>query len=301
VVAAPKPASPPELAGTVLVLVSATAFGTLAILVKLAYRAGLSIDQVLAFRFGLAGVGMLVVAAVTRQSFHGVPRRRLAALVAMGLTGYSGQSLTFFLALTTLPASLVELILYSYPALVALAAWAIYKRRIGALHGAALVATFAGVALLVGGIRFVTGPGLVFAVAAPLIYTAYILLGDYAMRGTPPLLAGTVVTVCAAVVFLAAAEVRGQLRPPSNSEGWIVLVGVAVVPTMLALTTFLAGLSRVGAARAALLSTWEPVVTVVLAIALLGDRFSPPQVVGAVLVLGSVIALQWRGRPLSRR
>jgi drug/metabolite transporter (DMT)-like permease len=293
VIAAPKPASSPELAGTVLVLVSATAFGTLAILVKLAYRAGLSIDQVLAFRFGLAGVGMLMVAAVTRQSFGGVPRRRLAALAAMGLTGYSGQSLTFFLALTTLPASLVELILYSYPALVALAAWAIYKRRIGALHGAALVATFAGVALLVGGIHFAAGPGLVFAVAAPVIYSAYIVVGDYAMRGTPPLLAGTVVTVCAAVVFVVAAELRGELRPPATTDGWVVLLAVAVVPTMIALTTFLAGLARVRAGRAALLSTWEPVVTVVLAVVLLGDRFSALQAVGACLVLASVIALQW--------
>lgn len=285
-----------ELTGTALVLVSATAFATLAILVKLAYAAGLTVDQVLAFRFGLAGAGMLAIAAATRQSFRGLQRGRLGALVAMGLTGYSGQAFSFIYALATLPASLVELILYTYPALVALAAWVVYRRRVTAVHGAALLASFLGVALLVGGLRFATGGGLLFAAAAPVVYTAYILVGDYAMRGTPPLQAGVIVTSSAAVTFLVATGLRGELRPPATGQGWLLLAAIALVPTMLALTTFLAALPRIGAGRTALLSTWEPVVTVALAVALLGDRFSPLQALGGLLVIASVAALQWPHR-----
>jgi drug/metabolite transporter (DMT)-like permease len=54
----------------------------------------------------------------------------------------------------------------------------------------------------------------------------------------------------------------------------------------------MAGLPRVGAARAALMSTVEPVITVVLAVVLLGDRLSAIQVVGGVLVLLAVIIVQ---------
>ena len=67
---------------------------------------------------------------------------------------------------------------------------------------------------------------------------------------------------------------------------------------MLAISLFLAGLPRVGAARAALLSTWEPVVTVGLAVVLLGDRLSLVQVLGGALVLIAVVVVQgaqlWR-------
>jgi drug/metabolite transporter (DMT)-like permease len=75
-------------------------------------------------------------------------------------------------------------------------------------------------------------------------------------------------------------------------------VGIALFPTMLAISLFLAGLPHIGAARSALLSTWEPVVTVLLAVLVLGDRLSIVQVAGGVLVLLAVIVVQgahlWR-------
>jgi len=60
---------------------------------------------------------------------------------------------------------------------------------------------------------------------------------------------------------------------------------------MLALAS-MAGLPRVGAARAALVSTVEPVITVLLAVVILGERLSAVQVVGGVLVLLAVILVQ---------
>jgi len=83
-----------------------------------------------------------------------------------------------------------------------------------------------------------------------------------------------------------------ELAFPATAGGWAVVVGLAVFPTMLAISLFLAGLPRVGAARAALLSTWEPVVTVGLAVILLGDRLSLFQVLGGILVLLAVVIVQ---------
>jgi drug/metabolite transporter (DMT)-like permease len=66
----------------------------------------------------------------------------------------------------------------------------------------------------------------------------------------------------------------------------------------VAISLFLAGLPRVGAARATLLSTFEPVVTVGLAVVVLGDRLSLTQVLGGALVLIAVVVVQgaqlWR-------
>jgi drug/metabolite transporter (DMT)-like permease len=80
------------------------------------------------------------------------------------------------------------------------------------------------------------------------------------------------------------------------------VIGSAVVPTMIAISLFLAGLPRVGAARASLISTLELVVTVTLAILLLGDRFTLLEAFGGVLVLGAVVVVQaahlWRPVPL---
>jgi len=126
------------------------------------------------------------------------------------------------------------------------------------------------------------------------------------MGSVPALAASAVIMVGAAIGFGLIAAVTNQLTLPRSPGGWAVVVALALVPTMLAITLFLAGLPHVGASRAALLSTWEPVVSVILAVLVLGDRLSPVQVLGGLLVVLAVVGVQsaqlWRlgvGEPSS--
>src|SRR5947209_888181 len=278
-----------EWVGIALVLVSATPFGTNAIFAKLAYRAGLTTTQTLAFRFVLAALGMWVLAVVLRQNPLRFDRRALLALFALGGVVYTGQALTYFTALQTLPASLCVLIVYVYPSLVVIAGRLFLRRFVTRRHVVALAASFGGLVLLVGGAELHAAWGLVFAIAAPVIYTAYILLSERVMTGVPAVGASAVIMSGAGIAFAAIARIQGELKMPASSSGWLVVAGLAAIPTMLAISTFLAGLPRVGAARASLVSTWEPVVTVILAVALFADRFSAVQALGGLLILTAVM------------
>lgn len=275
-----------------MVLASATGFGSLAILAKLAYAEGLGAEQALAFRFLLAAVGMVALAFLLGQNPFRLDKTRLALLVGMGAVGYCAQSLSYFLALRSLPASLVVLIAYIYPSLVVAAGWLFLHRAVSAKHLVALVASFVGLILLVGGTHFQLAWALVLAVASPVIYTAYILVGERVVGSVPALAASAVIITGAAAAFCLLAAITNQLALPRTAGGLAVAIGLAVFPTMLAISLFLAGLPRVGAARAALLSTWEPVVTVGLAVVLLGDRLSVAQVLGGILVLLAVVVVQ---------
>ena len=270
-------------------LVSATAFGTNAIFAKLAYRAGLGTTQTLAFRFVLAAVGMWVLALALHQNPLRFERKSLVALLGLGAVVYTAQSLTYFTALQTLPASLCVLIVYIYPSLVVLAAWLFLRRPVSSLHLVALAGSFAGLVLLVGGAELRVGWGLLFAIAAPVIYTAYILLSESVMIRVPAVGASAVIMSGAGAAFAVIALFQGELRAPASGDGWLVVLALALVPTMIAISTFLAGLPRIGAARASLLSTWEPVVTVILAVMIFSDRFSVLQALGGVLILGAVV------------
>ncbi len=284
-----------------MVLGSATGFATLAIFAKLAYASGLGTEQTLAFRFLLAAIGMLVLALVIGQNPLRLNRKRLVTLLALGGLVYTGQSLTYFVALRSLPASLVVLIAYIYPSLVVVAGWLFLRRTVSRWHWLALAASFAGVAFLVGGTRFEFSWALVLAIASPTIYTGYILIGERVMTSVPAVAASAVIMSGAALAFCLLAALNHELALPRNANGWAVGVGIALFPTMVAISLFMAGLPRVGAARAALISTVEPVITVVLAVVLLGDRLSAVQVMGGVLVLLAVILVQaahlWRPGP----
>jgi drug/metabolite transporter (DMT)-like permease len=129
----------------------------------------------------------------------------------------------------------------------------------------------------------------VFAIAAPTIYTGYILVGESVMRGVPAVGASAVIISGAAIAFSVIAALQGELALPDSFEGWGVAFAFALIPTMIAISLFLAGLPRIGAARASLLSTWEPMVTIVLAVILFGESFTVVQVLGGVLILVAVI------------
>ena len=284
-----------------MVLASAAAFGTLSIFAKLAYGAGLSTEQLLAFRFVLAAAGMWALSIVVRQNPLRLRRDQALALLGLGAVLYTAQALTYFIALRTLPASLCVLIVYVYPSLVVVAGWLFLRRNVSVWHGIALAASFVGVALLVGGAELRVNAGLAFALASPLLYTTFILVSERVMAAAPPVAASAVMMSGTAAALCVIAGVEGRLALPGTSAGWAVSAGIAVIPTMVAISLFLAGLPRIGAARAALLSTLEPVVTVSLAVTFLGDRFSVLQAAGGALVLVAVIVVQtahlWRPGP----
>jgi drug/metabolite transporter (DMT)-like permease len=137
------------------------------------------------------------------------------------------------------------------------------------------------------------------AVAAALIYSGYIVVGARLTRGVDARATATLVCLAATVSFGAMVAIRASqgvsLQWPGSFGGWAALLAIAVCSTVIAILTFFAGLQRLGAGRASMLSTLEPVVTVLLAAMLLGETLSIAQWGGGVLILGGVLWLSARG------
>jgi drug/metabolite transporter (DMT)-like permease len=65
---------------------------------------------------------------------------------------------------------------------------------------------------------------------------------------------------------------------------------------MAAIPLVLTALSMIGSQRVSLLGTVEPLVTVIAAVAFLSERLVSLQILGAGLVLGALVVLQWPSR-----
>jgi drug/metabolite transporter (DMT)-like permease len=99
------------------------------------------------------------------------------------------------------------------------------------------------------------------------------------------------------VIFASAAVVYGILMGitgahfPATSTGWLSTAGIVLIATVIPVATFLAGLERIGPTNASLLSTLEPVVTVLLAWLIFGERLQPITALGGALILVAVVIL----------
>lgn len=275
--------------GIALVVGSAVAFGAMAIFARIAYASGVDTTTLLALRFTLAACLLIALARVRRAS---MPRGRdLAILVAMGAVGYASQSLAFFAALAYAPAGVVALLLYLYPALVAILGALVLHERLTAQRVTALAVALAGMVLTVtpalGHAGSARPLGVALALASAVIYSIYIVAGTrVAARVSPDATSATVCTAAAAV-YVGVALARG-VHWPQSAAGWGAAGAIALVSTVIAITLFFAGLARVGATRAATLSTVEPVVTVILAALVLGERIAPVQIAGGAMIVAAV-------------
>jgi drug/metabolite transporter (DMT)-like permease len=287
--------------GTVLCLASASAFGAMAVFGKLAYGEGATVATLLSVRFVLAAVLFWALALATggARELRALEPRDLAVALAMGAVGYAAQAGCYFAALERIDASLLSLLLYTFPAIVAAAAVAIGRERMDARRLTALALASGGLALVVAGAGAGTVDplGAALGLGAAVVYSAYILVGDGVVGRFRPTLLAALVCSGAALSLTVGSALLGQLRPGDVAlAGWGWLAALVVVSTVAAIGLFFAGLARVGPTTASILSTMEPVVTVLLAFLVFGEVLGAVQLLGGALVLGAVLVLVGRAR-----
>ena len=283
-----------KISGVVFIVISAVAFGCMPLFAIYAYEAGVDPTSLLFLRFLAAGLFMLLVMSVRKIPF---PRgKSLAGLVGMGAIGYFGQSLCYFNALTYASAGLVALLLYLYPALVTALSALIFKERVTRAKVLALVLALAGAALVIGPGWEGQTLGIGLGLGAALIYSLYILTGNRILKDVAVFPSSAVIMMSAGVAFGILAAFSG-LQLPESPTGWLAMLGLTILSTIVAILAFMAGMQRVGPTNAALLSTLEPVVTVGLAYLLLGESLTISKVAGGGLILAAVLILACRAEP----
>jgi drug/metabolite transporter (DMT)-like permease len=274
--------------GTLLCLASAAGFGAMAAFGKLAYDEGATVGTLLSVRFTLAA--LLFWLLTSPREVRALGRRDILIALGLGACGYALQAGCYFAALPRIDASLLGLIVYTYPAMVAVAAVAIGRERLDARRVMALLLASAGLVLVLAGAGggTIDPVGAALGLAAATTYCTYILVSDTVTARIRPQVLATIVCTGAAVTLTAGSAAVGDLRPGDLTlAGWGWLACLAVVSTVGAISLFFAGLKRVGPTMASILSTAEPVVTVVLAFALFGESLGAIQILGGALVLAA--------------
>ncbi len=297
--------------GIVLVLISACSFGSGGLFAQPVYAEGVGWHVLSAWRFGFGALlAWLWVLAWPdrRRGLRLLDRRTTLVAVALGIL-YTANSGTWYAGLEEVPVSLGSLIVYIYPAIVAVIALRVGRRLEGRRPWFALALALVGVALAVGGIPEGTRPplgALALIVASPIIYSIWIVLsarlagerreslardaGDGADAAAATAL---MMTATAGTYWLGAVVFGAPVWPDRIPAGaWPGLIGVGVVATFIAIQTFYAGVRRIGAAQAALVSTIEPIWTIVLAALLFGQTLSPTQLLGGAFIIVGVLIAQ---------
>jgi len=282
--------------GIALAVLCGCAYGIAPPLARLTYDAGADVWTVSTARFvaGVLAIGALVWLG---RGLRRLPARANWGALGLGLIS-TVTSLGYMGAIYFIPASLAVLIFYTFPLLVAVGARWTEGEPLTPIKLAGLSVAFVGLAVALG-VTFddLDRRGVALAALAAVGAAAHVLAVSRVARWTggatlPLNLRSMSVALGFNLLLLAW---NGGPTWPAGEVGWVALGGTMAFFTV-GVTSMYAAIARLGPVRASILLNLEPLVAILAAIVLLGERFGPHQILGAALVLGAVLWVQLKRR-----
>lgn len=289
--------------GVGFALLAAVGFSAKAILVKLAYLHSVDAVTLLTLRMMFA-VPFFIGVAVWAKRQHAEPLNahdRLLVL-GLGLIGYYCSSYLDFLGLQYISAGLERLILFLYPTMTVILAAVIYKQSVGRQVIAAMVLSYAGIALVflhdVGmnqGSDVLKGAALVFA--STLSYSIYLVGAGHAIAR----IGAIRFTAYAMMVASIACVLQFLMMRPMNAldlpvRVYELAITMAIFSTVLPVFLLSFAIRRIGSGSTSLIGSIGPVSTIYMAFVFLGEHISMLQIAGSALVLCGVLIISFNSK-----
>lgn len=278
--------------GYFYIILSGVCFGALGYFGKQAFKREIAPGELLALRYSLSAAITGAIIVLTNPGSLRLTRFEMTSSLLLGVFGYALFSSMFFYALTGLSASLTVLLLYTYPVMVAVLSRFILGEHLGKKGLVALLGVTIGLVLLVWGEWSVSNPlYLLFGIGSAFFYALYIIFSRKYLSQIPAMPSSFFVQLGAgAVLFLVYFKnIERPITIMTYHGGMI--ISMAIICSLMAMTLFLAGLRRITSSEASILSTTEPVSGVIIAVLFLGEKLTITQTIGAALILAGMIVV----------
>ena len=297
--------------GSLFALSAAFLFSTKAIFIKQTYAMSPLVDGtvLMALRMGSALPFFLLICWINRHRNRQIAARDWLLLILAGLIGYYFSSWLDFTGLMYISASLERIILFLYPTLTVIATSFILKQKLSLKSILAIALSYGGTVIVMlqeqstvpheG--NFWLGVSLVFASA--VCFASYLLLtprliqkfGSWNYTGLALSIACIGSLTHFMIVTPQPVALLSQLPPTVLWYGLALGLLVTVLPTVLIAQS----ISRLGAAQSAMIGSIGPVLTILLAVAFLGEHLNSLQWFGCILNIIGVLMITLSKKRLS--
>ena len=286
--------SRPSLFAVAMVLLAATLWGVGGLFVHRMIGAGLTPVQVAYYSNGLAFLLLGGGLALFARGYLAVGWRSLPGLLAVGVVSGGIGALSYTSAVAMTSVSLAVLLLYTSPAWVVLLGWRLLGEPIERRRVIAVIVAFGWCALVaqvydVAALR-ASLIGILYGLLAGFTYALSSVMSKRVLRQHHPLSVSVYSFCAAALVLLPLQSAPLPIEVPPQAWPWLIAWIVGVL--LIAIFAFNLGLRSLSAGLVSLLIMWQLIVAIPIGVLVLGDSMELQQVIGALLVIASVLILR---------
>jgi drug/metabolite transporter (DMT)-like permease len=274
-----------QFTGFICVILAGVGFGFLGIFGRLAFNSGMTVGQLLTFRFSIAAMVLFFGLLIFKKSALKLNFRQILISSCLGVFGYAVFSTLYFKSIQGLSVSLAALLLFTFPLFVNLGSHFILKEKMTLKQLISLLLACAGIAILLWGpVFFDSMFSIIYAVSAAIAYSIYVLVSGKYQQGVDPFSSSLYVIFSAAVALSVFHRVNIFEIFDLNHNQIFYVLGLSVVCTIVPIILFLIGLQHLSSSTASIVVMIEPVVAALAAWIILDEKLRPLQYVGMALV-----------------
>jgi len=281
-----------KLNGILYLLLASAAFGVMPILAKLAYDHGANSYSVLFLRF-LFATFMLLYYLLTKKISLKLTKKQLLIIGLLGVVGYSGTSGFIFLAYNYISVGLATMIMYTYPAIVTIMSFIIYKEKLYTRKIVSLLISLVGIYTLIGvGKTSFNFKGITYAFLAAIFYSIYVLGASHSeIKRVNSYVMTFYVSLTAGITILIFGVSTSNIKFDIDYYGLVCILLLAFISTVVALMAFIQGVKIIGPSKASIISTLEPIISLILGLLILKESISIGVVFGSIMIIASILIL----------
>ena len=285
--------------GILLTMLSAVTFGFAFTLGPMTYGEGGSNPTTLTFLRNVLSLPVLLLILFFKKIPVSVTKKELMSLSILGGIGNAVTTLMLFISFSLIDVGIATTIHFIYPVFVTLGCVLFYKEKLGMQKIVALLIATSGIACFFFGVDMSAGfsggtfLGLTLAIASGVTYAFYIIYMDKSgLKNQPVFKITFYVALMSSIAMGIYGTVVGELTLATlTTESWLISLAFSLLCTVVALSLLQIGIKHVGASTAAILTTFEPITSIICGVLLLGESVTFIKIIACALIMTGVVIL----------
>lgn len=281
-----------KIKGIIFILISGASFGVMPILAKLAYSEGANAYNTLALRFAFSALSLYFYIRYKKISLK-LNSGQVKLILFLGVIGYSFTSIFLFLAYNYVSSAVATAVLYTYPIMVMLLSIIIYKEKFKLKKLMYVFFTIFGIWIMSNTKgQGSSSLGIIFVLIAGFSYAIYVIgTASPKLKTIDSFVMSFYISLIVAVADGVVSIFTNSFSNSISFIGIMYIILLALISTVISLMTFLKGVRIIGPTNAALFSTVEPIVSLILGAIILGEKINIFTISGVGIIIITMILL----------
>ena len=277
--------------GYFYIILSAVLFGCMPLFARRIYAEGVNSMTLVFFRNAMSLPFLAGLGALKRESFA-VSSKTLLPVLTIGVFGCALTPYLLFSSYNYIGGGTATVLHFVYPAVVLLLEFIFLRNSVNRVSVGAILLCLVGIGLFYNPAEGINFTGSILALSSGVTYAIYIfLLGRFDRRGMGGYVFAFFVTLGSTVVLGAVSLIGGNFAVPATLTGWVLCIVFAVMINVGAVVLFQSGTFIIGGQKASILSTFEPITSLIVCFFAYSETPTWLSLVGALLVIAATVII----------